>query len=149
MVHEVTSCNKKTTDCTYRTRADQYELQKDEEEEEEQEEERKKEECRASVQSIFSFWTSLGASTNSFPLKRMTAAVRVQAVPQNTTYASVSVHVSPESERGANVRQPFSFHRGTFSRVLGSKLEVLALFFLTSHKQAQDAHGEGHQHDDG
>lgn len=48
------------------------------------------------IQSIFSFCTSLGASTKSRPLKRMTPPVTMLAEPQNSTYAKVSVHVSPE-----------------------------------------------------
>ncbi len=50
------------------------------------------------IQSIFSFWTSFGASTNSRPLTMITAAVRALASPQNSTYARVSVQVSPDRE---------------------------------------------------
>ncbi len=50
------------------------------------------------IQSIFSFWTSFGASTNSRPLTMITAAVRALAIPQNNTYARVSVQVSPDRE---------------------------------------------------
>lgn len=38
----------------------------------------------------------MGASTNSRPLTIMTAAVTALAMPQNNTYARVSVKVSPE-----------------------------------------------------
>lgn len=90
------------------------------------EREEKKKGVQVYFQSIFSFWTSLGASTNSFPLKRMTAAVRALAMPQNTMYASVSVHVSPESERERGVLTSDNRHvyrqltsDRSFSRVLG------------------------------
>lgn len=73
-------------------RAGQYRLQawcswEDEEEEEVTEEESAGPSCfpHTHIQSIFSFCTSLGASTNSFPLKRMTAAVVALAEPQKIT----------------------------------------------------------------
>lgn len=125
---EVISCNKERQTADTGQQAGQYTLQKDEKEEEEEEGEReeKKKGVQVYFQSIFSFWTSLGASTNSFPLKRMTAAVRALAMPQNTMYASVSVHVSPESERERGVLTSDNRHvyrqltsDRSFSRVLG------------------------------
>lgn len=66
------------------------------------------------TQSIFSLWTSLGASTKSWPLNKMIVAVIVLAAPQNITYARVSVHVSPGRQRtmvqkGGQVKMLWTF----------------------------------------
>lgn len=101
------------------------------------------------IQSSFSFWTSRGASTKSRPLKRMRPPVTTLAVPQNRTYASVSVHVSPEEE-GEHVRELLLLnvlsyvdwsHLTVFPIFTSSNLQTSLLLFILCGRVTSSLHG--------